>query len=161
MAGGQLYGLRKRLEIFGLIGLILQILRRIKVGHWAKYSDVMATYTGTTTGSFQAMTGSPYSPLTGGRLKKLILIIGGSAATALVDGTVTVKAESVSFGGVPVIISNAGAGLQTAPAHPPMAFELDCDVAVKTGVTVNMTILLDTGSTPVTPRIRVIGVFEG
>ena len=127
----------------------------------ARYSDSMATYTGTTTGSYQTMTGSPYSPLASGRLKKVILCVGGSAATALVDGTVTVKLESVSFGGVPVVISTVGAGLQTAPAHAPPPMELDCDVAIAVGTPINCSILMDTGSTPVTPRIRVLGVFEG
>jgi hypothetical protein len=125
------------------------------------YSDSMATYIGTTTGSYQAMTGSPYGPLKDGRLRKVILVIGGSSATALVDGTVTVKLSCPTFGGVDVIVSGAGAGIQTAPAFPVENKEVPCDVLVKAGTPIKCEILLDTGSTPVTPRIRVIGVFEG
>jgi hypothetical protein len=125
----------------------------------AKYSDSMATYTGAVTGSYQTMTGSPYAPLKSGRLKKLKLLLGGSAATALIDGTVTVRVTNPAWG-VPATVSAIGAGLQTATCAVPPIAEQEIDLPVTIGSNLTCEILLDTGSTPVTPRIRLIGEFE-
>lgn len=123
------------------------------------YSDELATYIGAGT-TFVAMTGSPYSPLTGGRLIQLKLIVYGSAVTALIEGLVA-KVESTSFGGVPVHVASAGPGLRTAPAFPIAPGITNCDVPVQVGVNLTCSIKNVTADTPVTVEATLIGVFEG
>jgi len=122
------------------------------------YSVEMGTYIGASK-TFVAMTGSPFAPLANGRLVQLKLVVYGSAVTALIEG-VTVKAECPTFGGVPCIVSTAGGGLRTAPAIPiPLGIQ-NCDLPVKVGVNITLSIKNVTADTPVTVEATVIGVFE-
>lgn len=121
------------------------------------YSDEMATSTTAST-TYVAMTGSPYSPLTDGRLIQIKLIVGGDAVTTLIH-MVVAKLECPLWG-VPLTVATAGADLMTAPAHPIPAGVQNCDLEVKTGVQITLNIKNETGATPVTPRYSVIGVFE-
>ncbi|GAH57711.1 unnamed protein product, partial [marine sediment metagenome] len=75
------------------------------------YSDELATYIGASK-TYVAMTGSPYSPLTSGRLIQLKLIVYGSAVTALIEGVVAIV--TCPLWGVPVTVGTAGSGLRTA-----------------------------------------------
>ncbi|MBA7646670.1 hypothetical protein ES703_54436 [subsurface metagenome] len=123
------------------------------------YSDEMATFIGTGV-TFGAMTGSPYSPLANGRLIQLKLLVYGSAVTALIEGLVA-RVSSVSFGGIPVHVVAAGAGLRTAPGFPIPPGIQNCDVPVKVGVDIVCEIKNVTADTPVTVEATLIGVFEG
>lgn len=127
----------------------------------ARYSDLIGVSTTATTGSFIAMTGSPYSPLKSGRLKKVKLYAGGDAVTSLIGGVVYVRLRSSAFGGVDVFVAIAGRNLETAPAVPISVGETECDVAVESGVPITAEIYQYTGATPVTPRFAVFGEFEG
>ena len=122
------------------------------------YSVEMATYIGAGK-TYVAMTGSPFAPLTNGRLVQLKLILYGSAVTALIEG-VTILAECPAWGGVPVTISGAGARLRTAPAFPIEVIVQNCDVPIKTGVNITLQIKNVTADTPVTVEATLIGVFE-
>jgi len=119
----------------------------------------MGTYIGASK-TYVAMTGSPFAPLTNGRLVQLKMIVYGSAVTALIEG-LTVLAECPAWGGVPVTISGAGAGIRTAPAFPVPVVVQNCDVPVKTGVNITLKIKNVTADTPVTVEATIIGVFEG
>lgn len=107
-----------------------------------------------------AMTGSPFSPLVDGRLKQVIVAVGAGAATALIE-TGRIRLTSTSFGSLPLDIPFAGGGLRTAPAFPIALFVVDCDLPVKTGVTITVQVQNITADTPVTPEYQVYGVFEG
>lgn len=144
---------------YGLIQALKFLYRRIMKGHWSVYIDEMGTSVSVTT-TLAAMTGSPYSPLTDGRLRQVILTCSGDAATALIEGG-HVELTATSFAGVEVHVPFAGAGIRTAPAFPIPITIVDCDVPVKTGVTIKLQIINETGDTPVTPRYAVFGVFEG
>jgi len=121
------------------------------------YSDELATYIGAGK-TFVAMTGSPYAPLTNGRLIQLKLLVYGSAVTALIEGLVA-KAECPLWG-VPVHVVSAGPGLRTAPAVPIPTGIQNCDLPVKTGVDIKLEIKNVTADTPVTVEATLIGVFE-
>ena len=125
----------------------------------AIYSDEMGYSTSVATGSYVAMTGSPYSPKASGRLRKLKLFASGDAATALIED-IAVRAQSASFGGVEVHVCTVGAGIRTAPAFPVPVGETVCDVKVVAGVPITIETLQRTGDTPVTPQWKLIGVFE-
>ena len=118
----------------------------------------MATSTSTAT-TYAEMTGSPYYPKKSGRLLRVQLGLGGDATTSLMH-KVVVKLECPLWG-VPITIMNHGADLMTAPAHPIPISVMDCDVVVQTGSAITLQVKHETGATPVTPRINVIGVFEG
>jgi hypothetical protein len=125
----------------------------------AVYTDEMATSVSVAT-TLAAMTGSPYSPLTSGRLIQVKLNATGDAATALIEN-VTVKLSCPKWGGVDLYVAIAGAGIRTAPAFPIPIGVQNCDLQVVTGVDIKLEIKNETGDTPVTPRYQVIGVFEG
>lgn len=124
------------------------------------YSDQMASSQSVVTGSYVAMTGSPYNPLASGRLRKLKLLAGGDAVTSLIDGVVYVRVRSSSFGGVDAFVAIAGQNIRTAPAWPIPVGECVLDLPVKDGTKMIIEIYQDTGATPVTPRFVLIGVFE-
>lgn len=122
------------------------------------YSDEMATFIGAGK-TLTAMTGSPYSPLTGGRLIQLVLVIYGSAVTALIEGLVV--HATCALWGVPVVVAGAGGGLRTAPGVPIPVAKQNCDVPVQTGSQIKLEIKNVTADTPVTVEATLIGVFEG
>lgn len=152
---------KQRLAYFGLVAFIGMLLRRIWKGHWSRYVDRIGTSLTETTTEHE-MTGSPYSPLASGRLKKLILTANGSAATSLVNaGYGIVKCPS--FGGVDCYIPFSQPGIKTAPAFggSHAIVEVDCDLAVKVGVAIKAYICHETADTPVTAEFQLFGVFEG
>lgn len=112
------------------------------------------------TGSYVAMTGSPYSPKAAGTLRKLKLYAAGDAVTSLIED-IMVRVRSASFGGVDAFVCTTGANIRTAPAFPIPVGETVCDLPVKAGVPITLETLQRTGATPVTPQYKVIGVFEG
>jgi len=122
------------------------------------YSDEMATSTSVAT-TYAAMTGSPYNPLTNGRLIKVELHAAGDAATSLIE-MVVVKLTNPKWG-VPLIVSTQGGGLRTATCPPIPTGEIVCDLPVTIGSQITIEIKNETGATPVTPRYSVIGLFQG
>lgn len=132
----------------------------------AKFTDLMGTSTTTTAGAEQAFTtaggnaGDKYSSLVQGRLKKLILVLGHTAATSLIEGGY-VKIKSTSFGGIDHYLPFKGGGLATAPAFgaKELIIEGACDLAVNKNDKIQLAIFHDV--TPVTPLIKLYGEFEG
>ncbi|GAH95030.1 unnamed protein product [marine sediment metagenome] len=122
------------------------------------YSDELGTYIGAEK-TFVAMTGSPYSPLTSGRLIQLKLIVYGSAVTALIEGIIAVV--TCPLWGVPVTVGTAGSGLRTATIPSVPIGIQNCDVPIQTGVDLKCEIKNVTADTPVTVEATLIGVFEG
>ena len=121
------------------------------------FSDTIGSSTSTST-SYAEITGSPYSPKVNGRLVQLRVHVSNTNASSLVEGFI-VKAESVSFGGIEVHVAGQGNGLHTAPAMAtPSAFVINCDVPVKVGVTIKVSLINTV--TPTTPVFRIIGVFQ-
>jgi hypothetical protein len=121
------------------------------------YSDNMATYIGASK-TFVAATGSPYSPLTSGRLVQLRLYLYGSAVTALIEGF-EVKLNCALWG-VDTRIFGSGAGLRTAPAFPIPASVMNVDLPVKDASKIQIEVRNVTADTPVTVEATLIGVFE-
>ena len=122
------------------------------------YSDEIATSTSAST-TYVAMTGSPYSPLKSGKLRKLILGASGDAVTSIVEKVVVQL--TCPLWGVPVTVSLDGANIRTAPAQAIPQAEMVCDVPVQTGVQITIQIKNETGATPTTPRYNLLGIFEG
>jgi len=122
------------------------------------YSDEMATSTSVAT-TYAAMTGSPYNPLTNGRLIKVEVHVAGDAATSLIE-MVVVKLTNPKWG-VPLIVSTQGSGVRTATVPAVPVGQLQCDLPVTIGSQISLEVKHETGATPVTPRISVIGVFQG
>lgn len=127
------------------------------------YSDEMARHTGVATTGFIAADGSPgspYTPLVDGTLIQVKAIVTGDAVTSLIEN-VTVRLTSPSFGTLPVHVVVSGANIRTAPAFPLAVGVQNVDLPVNTGSRIVVEIMHVTAATPVTPRIQVIGVFEG
>jgi len=125
------------------------------------YIDLMGASATVTTAAYVAMTGSPYAPLKSGKLRKLILAMGGDAVTSLIDGVVRVRISCPTFKGVYAFVMAVAANIRTAPATPIPIAEQIVDLDVVTGTNITVEIFQDTGATPVTPRFEVYGVFEG
>lgn len=122
------------------------------------YSDEMAYASGVVT-TLTAMTGSPYYPLRSGRLVQVKLGVSGDAVTSLIEN-VTVKLTSPKWG-TPLYVTTEGGNIRTAPAVPIPKGVQNCDLPVETGSKITIEYMHRTGATPVTPRIQLIGVFEG
>ena len=121
------------------------------------YADEMATTTGVST-THAAMTGSPYSPKTSGRLIQLKLIVAGDAVTSLLE---MVEAKvSCPLWGVDSYVVTAGGQIRTAPAFPIPVGVQNVDLPVRTGVDITCEYRHQTGATPVTPQIKLVGVFQ-
>lgn len=105
------------------------------------------------------MTGSPYTPPLNGRLVQVKLGASGDAVTTLIEN-VTVVLTSPKWG-VPLTVTLEGGNLRTAPTHIIPKGVQNCDLPVATGNKIKIEIMHRTGATPVTPRVQLIGVFEG
>lgn len=122
------------------------------------YSDEMAVSVSALL-TYVAMTGSPYSPLKNGRLRKLQLVAGGDAVTSLIE-MVVVQLTCPDWG-VPITIALSGQNLRTAPANNIPISEQICDVPVTQSSKITILIKNETAATPITPRYSLIGIFEG
>lgn len=100
-----------------------------------------------------------YTPLRDGVLKKVIIFIGGEAATSLVED-VRVELSNTNWSPNLLKFGAQGSGLRTAPFIPagPFEYVVEQPVTEKSGITGQY--IHDSGS-PVTSRIRVFGVFTG
>lgn len=122
------------------------------------FSEEMAYAEGVGT-TLTEMTGSPYTPPLNGRLAQVKLGVSGDAVTSLIEN-VTVILTSPKWG-VPLTVTVEGGNIRTAPAHPIPKGVQNCDLPVATGNKIKIEYMHRTGATPVTPRIQLIGVFEG
>lgn len=122
------------------------------------YSEEMG-YDASVSTTLTEMTGSPYTPPVNGRLIQVKLGASGDAVTTLIEN-VTVVLTNPKWG-VPLTVSLEGANLRTAPAFPIPKGVQNCDLPVAIGSKIKLEIMHRTGATPVTPRVQLIGVFEG
>ena len=122
------------------------------------YSEEMA-YDASVSTTLTEMTGSPYTPPVNGRLVQVKLGASGDAVTTLIEN-VTVVLTNPKWG-VPLTVTLEGANLRTAPAFPIPKGVQNCDLPVAIGSKIKIEIMHRTGATPVTPRVQLIGVFEG
>ena len=122
----------------------------------AIYSDELGLSESVTT---TYTTANTYSPLTNGRLIGVRLYACGDSASSKIEG-VEVRLEAVSFGGVPVTVMAAGAGIRTAPAQAIPVGSVNCDLPVRTGVNITVQIRNVTDDTPVTPQYMILGIFQ-
>jgi len=122
------------------------------------YSEEMA-YSESVATTLTAMTGSPYTPPISGSLVQVKLGASGDAVTTLIEN-VTVVLTSPKWG-VPLTVTLEGANLRSAPAFPIPKGVQNCDLPVAVGSKIAIEVMHRTGATPVTPRIQLIGVFEG
>jgi len=119
-----------------------------------EFWDFLGVVTGTAIDTLTAS--GTYKPKLNGRMVKLRVQVSGIAATTLQEGGY-IQVDSVSFGGVPVVCSFAGIGLQTVPRSYIPAFEVECNVPVKE--TQDLTISYYNNVTPTTPEIIVTAKF--
>jgi len=122
------------------------------------YSEEMAYHAGVAA-TLTEMTGSPYTPETSGRLVQVKLGVSGDAVTSLIEN-VTVVLTNAKWG-VPLTVTVEGGNIRTAPAVPIPKGVQNCDLPVTIGSKITIECMHRTGATPVTPRIQLIGVFEG
>jgi len=108
--------------------------------------------------TFTAMTGSPYTPPVNGRLIQVKLYWSQTAATSILSAA-TARLESPIWG-VPLEVTIQGAGIVTAPAFPPIPGIQNCDLPVKTGVKITLSVKHEAGVTAVTSNLKLVGVFE-
>jgi len=126
-----------------------------------KYSRLIGHYNGESqtyealAGGFQA---SPYTPDADGRLKGIRLIIGGEAATSLVEN-VQIRLTCTTFTPNTIHVAGSGNGLRTAPAFGPNVFDFEVDQPVKAGVPITLE-GRHAVATAVTANILVMGFFE-
>lgn len=124
------------------------------IGH---YNGESQTYEALA-GAFQA---SPYTPDVDGRLRGIRLMVGGEAATSLVEG-VQVRITSTTFTPTNTIhVGAMGNGLRTVPTSgiqgSPIDFEVD--QPVKSGVPITLEARHNV-ATAVTCQVFVFGLFE-
>jgi len=121
------------------------------------YSDIIGI-SDTENTTFTAMTGSPYSPLTNGRLVQVKLFWSQTSAASVLS-CATVKLTCPLWG-VPVYATIQGAGIVTAPAEVPIPGAQNCDVPVRTGVQITAEVRHEAGIAAVTSNLIAVGVFE-
>ena len=117
--------------------------------------DQMAIYNGTGT-TYEALTGSKYTPVVDGRLRGVKLVQAGDAATTLAE-LADIKLSDPKWGRDFVCSQGAG-GLRTAPAFPVPDSMYECDLPVLSSQ--GITIEGRWNVTPTTPHLVVMGLFE-
>lgn len=107
----------------------------------------------------EGITGGVFTPKKAARLKRIILVAGGDAASTLMEH-VQIKITSTNFAGVDVLVGISDTGLRTAPAFrtPPSVWAQDLDV--EAGVPWNVSGKNITADTPVGVSVHVYAVFE-
>ena len=97
-----------------------------------------------------------WTPSIAGRLKKVIIIPGGIAATSLVENGY-IKLSSSTFKGVDMYAPFQGIGLATAPRNYVMPCITECDLEVDTKP---VKVYYYHNVLPVTPEITVFAEIE-
>lgn len=126
----------------------------------AKYIQLLGYSTGTGT-TFAAMTGSPVSPLTDGRLIGLLIVLSRAANTSIVWGG-EILLKCVSFGGVECQVGFNGIGEAAADiVESALPVQKVDDIDLRVLTTSAITIEYRYHVTPTTPQLYVYGIIEG
>lgn len=128
----------------------------------AKYWRLIGHYNGESQ-TYEAMAGtfqtSPYTPDADGRLKGLRVLVGGEAATSLVEG-IQIRLTCTTFTPNTIHLAAMGNGLRTVPATPEGApVDYEVDQPVKSGVPITVEARHNV-ATAVTAQAFVMGMFE-
>ena len=120
----------------------------------AKFTELVGRTVGVIIDAETAMT--DWTPSIAGRLKKVIVIVGGIAATTLIENGY-IKLASSTFGGVDMYAPFQGIGLATAPRadKPPQVTE--CDLKL---TTTPVKVYYYHNVLPTTPEITVFAEIE-
>lgn len=129
----------------------------------AKFTRLIGHYNGEATtyealaGTFQA---SPYTPDIDGKLTGIRVMIGGEAATSLVEG-IQFRLTSTTFTPNTIHVCGMGNGLRTVPTSGIQGSPVDypCDQPVKSGVPITIEGRHNV-ATAVTAQAFIIGIFE-
>jgi len=126
-----------------------------------KYWRLLGNYDGEGA-TYEALAGtlqaSPYVPDEDARLIGLRLIIGGEAASSLVNNLI-LRLSCTQFKPNTIQVGGAGQGLRTAPAVPSPVYDFEVDQPVKSGVPITIEGRHATGS-PVTNNDLLFGLFQ-
>lgn len=123
------------------------------IGH---YDAVSTTYTECA----GAMQTSPYTPDFSGTLKGLRGIVGGGAATSLVQH-VQFRISCTTFRPNVIHCAAQGTGLQTAPAFMQGPLDWEVEQPVQAGVPITVEARNEAGAeTPVTDEVQLYALFE-
>jgi len=122
----------------------------------ARFVDLIGRTVGVTIDAETAM--ADYTPSLNARLRKVIVLPGGIAATSLIENGY-IKLSCKTFGGVDMYAPFKGIGLETVPRDDKPMCVTECDLQVQAGVPVHVYYYHNV--LPVTPEITVFGEFEG
>lgn len=98
-----------------------------------------------------------YTPQVNGRLKSVSVLAGGIAATSLIESGY-VRLRCSTFGGVDMVAYFEGVGLETVPRAQKVVSTTKCDLAIKSGVPIN--ILYYYNVLPTTPELFIFAEIE-
>ena len=121
----------------------------------AKFVELIGRTVGVVIDADTAM--ADWVPSVSGRLKKVIVITGGIAATTLIENGY-IKLTCAVFGGVDMYAPFDGGGLFTAPRQKTGLDVTECDLAVSAGKPVH--VFYYHNVIPTTPEITVFGEIE-
>lgn len=126
-----------------------------------KYWRLLGHYNGEAQ-TYEALAGtfqtSPYVPDCDGKLKGIRVLVGGEAATSLVEG-VQFRLSCTTFTPNVIHVAAEGNGLATAPAFPKQVVDYEVDQPVKSGVPITIE-GRHTVATAVTCNCFLMGLFE-
>lgn len=120
-----------------------------------KVVDLIGRTTGVVIDADTAMT--DWTPQIAGRLKKVIVIVGGIAATTLIENGY-IKLSSSDFGGVDMYAPFQGVGLETVPRADKRPCVTECDLKLTRSP---VKVYYYHNVLPTTPEITVFAEIEG
>lgn len=121
----------------------------------AKWTELIGRTVGVIIDAETAM--ADWTPSHGGRLKKVTVIVGGIAATSLIENGY-IKLGSSGFGGVDMYAPFQGLGLETVPRNFKEPQVTECDLLVSQ---TPIKVYYYHNVIPTTPEITVFGEIEG
>ncbi len=122
----------------------------------ANYTDLVGRTVGVVIDADTAM--ADWVPPTDGRLIEITVVVGGIAATTLIENGY-IRLACQSFGGVDMYAPFDGAGVFTAPGRMSQIHKTQCDLKVVAGK--NVRVFYYHNVLPTTPEITVFGKVEG
>jgi hypothetical protein len=127
----------------------------------SKYWRLLGDYNGEAQ-TYEAVAGalqtSPYTPDSDGKLKGIRVLVGGEAATSLVEG-VQIRLSCTTFTPNVIHVAGNGNGIRTAPATPITPVDYEVDQPVKAGVPITVE-GRHAVATAVTNHTLIMGLFE-